>query len=215
MQEAVAARGPEQGPHWYRVDGVVLPRPVGGAVALDFVNTYAGWGHGGSAAEGGEFLRGYDHLVVWAREAGLLDAAAATALRRRAAARTHVAEQVAADARRFRADLRTALLDPRRPQAAAAMSRWVGAVAPHVRLAPGTALAWEVGGGLERPLSAVVWESVLALTTLDLATVGSCPGPDCGWLFLDPSGRRRWCSMRSCGNRAKVAAHAERRRRSS
>ena len=29
---------------------------------------------------------------------------------------------------------------------------------------------------------------------------------DCGWLFLDTSrsGRRRWCSMQSCGNRAKA-----------
>ena len=34
-------------------------------------------------------------------------------------------------------------------------------------------------------------------------------GDDCGWLFLDPRGRRRWYRMRSCGNRAKVAAHAE------
>jgi predicted RNA-binding Zn ribbon-like protein len=34
--------------------------------------------------------------------------------------------------------------------------------------------------------------------------------PSCGWLFLDARGRRRWCSMATCGNRAKVRAHAAR-----
>jgi predicted RNA-binding Zn ribbon-like protein len=45
-------------------------------------------------------------------------------------------------------------------------------------------------------------------------TVSACPGEDCGWMFLDPRGRRRWCSMTSCGNRAKVRAHAARQRAS-
>ncbi|MFH9585335.1 CGNR zinc finger domain-containing protein [Streptomyces luteogriseus] len=30
-------------------------------------------------------------------------------------------------------------------------------------------------------------------------TVRRCPGQDCGWLFLDESGRRRWCSLVTCG----------------
>ena len=46
----------------------------------------------------------------------------------------------------------------------------------------------------------------------ELDRVKACPGDDCGWLFLDRSGRRRWCSMDSCGNRAKVRAHAARHR---
>ncbi|MCL9761259.1 CGNR zinc finger domain-containing protein [Frankia sp. AiPa1] len=35
-----------------------------------------------------------------------------------------------------------------------------------------------------------------------------CAGPDCRALFLDGSrpGRRRWCSMNTCGNKAKKAA---------
>lgn len=39
--------------------------------------------------------------------------------------------------------------------------------------------------------------------------VGSCEDETCGWLFLDRSqaGRRRWCSMDDCGNRAKVHKH--------
>ena len=46
----------------------------------------------------------------------------------------------------------------------------------------------------------------------DRPTVRACPGEDCGWLFLDTRGRRRWCDMASCGNRAKVRAHAQRHR---
>jgi predicted RNA-binding Zn ribbon-like protein len=45
-----------------------------------------------------------------------------------------------------------------------------------------------------------------------LARVHRCPGPDCGWLFLDTSGRRRWCSMSTCGSRVKMRRLYERRR---
>ena len=38
------------------------------------------------------------------------------------------------------------------------------------------------------------------------------PGHDCGWLFLDVSGRRRWCTMDTCGSRAKMRRLYERRR---
>jgi predicted RNA-binding Zn ribbon-like protein len=45
-----------------------------------------------------------------------------------------------------------------------------------------------------------------------LARVHRCPGRNCGWLFLDTSGRRRWCSMATCGSRAKMRAMYARRR---
>jgi predicted RNA-binding Zn ribbon-like protein len=45
-----------------------------------------------------------------------------------------------------------------------------------------------------------------------LARVRRCPGPSCGWLFLDTSGRRRWCSMSTCGSRVKMRRLYERRR---
>lgn len=37
-----------------------------------------------------------------------------------------------------------------------------------------------------------------------LSRVRMCPGGNCGWLFLDTSGRRQWCSMDVCGSRAKM-----------
>ncbi len=46
------------------------------------------------------------------------------------------------------------------------------------------------------------------------APVRQCGNPKCVLFFYDDSRsrRRRWCSMAVCGNRMKVAAHAQRRR---
>jgi predicted RNA-binding Zn ribbon-like protein len=39
-----------------------------------------------------------------------------------------------------------------------------------------------------------------------------CANDGCRWIFVDrsPTGRRRWCDMRTCGNQAKVARHRAR-----
>ncbi len=44
--------------------------------------------------------------------------------------------------------------------------------------------------------------------------IRKCANPECQLYFYDTSrvGKRRWCSMAACGNRAKVAAHMERLR---
>ncbi len=48
----------------------------------------------------------------------------------------------------------------------------------------------------------------------DFQYVSACEGPTCTLLFVDRTrGRaRRWCSMAICGNRAKQAAHRNRRK---
>jgi predicted RNA-binding Zn ribbon-like protein len=50
--------------------------------------------------------------------------------------------------------------------------------------------------------------------TEDFSHVKACEGPACTLLFADHTrGRaRRWCSMAICGNRAKQAAHRQRRK---
>ena len=58
-----------------------------------------------------------------------------------------------------------------------------------------------------------LWRVALSARELLLALPGGrlrvCAGDECGWLFLDSSkaGRRRWCSMADCGNRAKARRH--------
>ena len=96
-----------------------------------------------------------------------------------------------------------------------AVSRFVERAAAQAFLEPGTfgrEPRWAVGGRLERPLLAVAWSAAELLTQADLTAIHPCPGKDCGWMFLDPRGRRKWCSMQWCGNRSKVQAHAERQR---
>lgn len=44
-----------------------------------------------------------------------------------------------------------------------------------------------------------------------LKRVSRCPGRDCGWLFLNDTGRRRWCSMSTCGSRDKMRRLHQRR----
>jgi predicted RNA-binding Zn ribbon-like protein len=52
------------------------------------------------------------------------------------------------------------------------------------------------------------------LLEADPTRLRRCAAEGCGLWFLDTSrnGRRRWCSMARCGNRAKVAAHYRRQR---
>ena len=48
----------------------------------------------------------------------------------------------------------------------------------------------------------------------DTSRLRVCENTQCRWVFKDTSrtGKRKWCSMRSCGNRAKVARHRARQK---
>jgi predicted RNA-binding Zn ribbon-like protein len=48
-----------------------------------------------------------------------------------------------------------------------------------------------------------------------LPLIRNCANPGCSLMFIDHSrpGRRRWCSMERCGNRAKTARYRQRRAR--
>jgi predicted RNA-binding Zn ribbon-like protein len=48
-----------------------------------------------------------------------------------------------------------------------------------------------------------------------LPRVHRCPGRHCGWLFLDRSGRRKWCTMEGCGSREKMRRFYRRHRAAS
>jgi predicted RNA-binding Zn ribbon-like protein len=60
---------------------------------------------------------------------------------------------------------------------------------------------------------AVVTDAVALLGDDErLTRLRRCPGRNCGWLFLDRSGRRRWCDMGACGSREKMRRMYARRR---
>ena len=64
-------------------------------------------------------------------------------------------------------------------------------------------------------LAPVVWSGTELLLGSRLPRVRHCANERCLWLFLDDSksGTRRWCSMASCGNRAKAHRHYARRKK--
>jgi predicted RNA-binding Zn ribbon-like protein len=67
---------------------------------------------------------------------------------------------------------------------------------------------------LDAPLWPIVRSAADLLTSPMLTTLRLCASDACDWLFLDGSrnGSRRWCSMRTCGNRAKARRHYARLR---
>jgi predicted RNA-binding Zn ribbon-like protein len=73
---------------------------------------------------------------------------------------------------------------------------------------------WQPKGSdlLDRILWSIAESAANLLTSEDRAAIRECGAPDCEWLFLDHSrnGSRRWCDMKSCGNRQKARRHYQR-----
>jgi predicted RNA-binding Zn ribbon-like protein len=84
------------------------------------------------------------------------------------------------------------------------------------RLLTGPTRAWVGVEGVRSVLSSVARDAIDVFGGPRAARLKRCEGSRCALLFVDTSrsGRRRWCSMERCGNRAKVAAHRRRRKES-
>lgn len=161
---------------------------MAGHPALDFVNTAGGPG----PARDVERLATWDDVLTWCRTAGL------------------VHEEVPAPAdpaaaldalRAFREDLHAFLTTGAR---AGAVRAAVVAACGRSRLDPSS--GWTVSvaeHGADVPALRITLAVGTLLAGPELARVGRCGR--CSWVFLDPSPtrRRRWCSMATCGNRAK------------
>lgn len=154
-----------------------------------------------------ERLREPDDLARWLVDAGLLDE------------RPLVSETQLAQARALREAIYrvTRLAGRGRPQAGdvGEINRWAAR--------PGLAPQLDAGGRevttlADPPVEAAL--ATLARDAIDLVTgpyarrVRECAADDCALLFVDTSrpGRRRWCSMEACGNKAKTAAYRRRHR---
>ncbi len=71
------------------------------------------------------------------------------------------------------------------------------------------------GDSARRALGMVALDAARMLGSAEeRARIRVCEAPDCSARFFDrsPAGRRRWCSMRTCGNAAKARRHRARRR---
>jgi len=70
--------------------------------------------------------------------------------------------------------------------------------------------------GMDTYLDSMLWPVARAaadlLTSDQLVNLRICASDRCAWLFLDQTKnhRRRWCDMKTCGNRVKARRHYER-----
>lgn len=78
------------------------------------------------------------------------------------------------------------------------------------KLTSGKLIPTPIGRPLAALASLIAFDALQLLSSGDFATVRRCANPDCVLLFMDVTGRRKWCSMKLCGNRAKVARHHSR-----
>jgi predicted RNA-binding Zn ribbon-like protein len=185
-----------------------------GNICLDFSNT-SNW-HGSEHPE--ESLHSFADLVAWARAANLLPTDTAqelTSLAEKTPETTHPAYKAAIQLREAiyhifsnqyagkpisSADLQT-VNDVVKEALAHRQLVWAG-----------DGLKWEWNAARDTRL--ISWMVGLAaadlLTSDTVSRVRECEDDrGCGYLFIDMSKNhsRRWCSMESCGNRAKARRH--------
>lgn len=165
-------------------------RLIGGRLALDFLNT-ADWSDTGEVFH--EKIETRDDLNVWLGAVGIPDAPCPATI---------------ADLHTFRSRLRGAFLSGQTdPKVAGDLQ-----AALHGITLEGTDLSQATQS---LPALSLIAASAVALIgdPRELKRIKLCPGNDCGWLFLDETknGRRKWCMMETCGNRAKASRNYSRK----
>jgi predicted RNA-binding Zn ribbon-like protein len=203
--------------HWVEVDGFPMPRLVGGHPALDLCNTWAGWGEPWHPKR--EWIPDFDRLAVWTKHASILDVSSIPRLRRSAKRKENDAKRIVEQVHRLRGALYRYLVDPAGARAWPQIATFVRKSAAVAEFVEGEdeLARWIIPEkvGLELPMLSIAQVVGEFLRSPERSRIGRCPGSDCGWLFVDRSGRRKWCSMENCGNRAKVRAYNQRHRRQS
>jgi predicted RNA-binding Zn ribbon-like protein len=189
---------------------------VGERLWLDFVNS-------DDAARKGmriDALDSFETFVRWLDASRVLDADRAAAMLRRAKEQPTGASAALHEARRIRNVLRAlaerggAPADRATTTAIGEINRILGRSAGTRRVEPradgGFVRNFVTVGDVYAGLLIPVIESAAdALVNGELERVRRCADPRCSRVFFDGSrnGKRRWCEMATCGNRAKAARH--------
>jgi predicted RNA-binding Zn ribbon-like protein len=190
----------------------------GGSLCLDFANT---WGDRSDPAK--DRLKDYRDLLDWARGAGLIDDRDRSELQKlahREADKSLAVFRGALDLRDTVYHLCSTNAGGGRPSPrdVAALNTALQAVPKQQLCRGGECCEWEwpaEAADLRQVLWPVIQSAAELVTSPDVARIRECGAPDCSWLFLDHSrsGRRKWCDMSTCGNRAKARRYYERHRR--
>jgi predicted RNA-binding Zn ribbon-like protein len=176
-----------------------------------------------------EYLRSYEDLLDWARQAGLLAPEETESLSRQAMLDLEGARETLSRALDLREAIHRVISRAIAGEAQdesdlSALNRELSNALSHLHVMPADGayrwdwdLSWDEGETpLDRPLWPVAQSAAELLTSPKLGRVKVCAGDGCGWMFLDESrnNSRRWCDSRDCGNRERVRRHLARKRAS-
>lgn len=190
-----------------------------GNLCLDFTNTVNNRG----SEHPKDVLGAYADLLAWGFAAGAISARCVERLHARAAdipGHAQTALHSAIQLREAIYAIFTAVANRRQISGAslAELNVAVQEASAHARIVhAGRRFAWEWLLPDEH-VNSVLWPVARAAAELllsdDLALVRQCASSDCTWLFLDKTKnhRRRWCEMRTCGNRDKARRYYARKK---
>jgi predicted RNA-binding Zn ribbon-like protein len=187
-------------------------------VALDFVNTLDDrYTPGGPH----ELLPDYADFLRFCRQAGILARSESVRLSALSNAAQEKSLSTAHELRELLARIFYRVVEGRPPAAEdrIALEQWAAACARHreLRWVDGRLRwTWKTLDAHPDAPHLLLAEAALSLLTADPpARLHACASGTCRWLFLDTSKNRtrRWCDMKTCGNRAKArrfsAAHRD------
>jgi predicted RNA-binding Zn ribbon-like protein len=188
---------------------------AGGVLCLDFINTINSRLHPEH-----DYLMHYSDLVEWANKVGILSPTQTTHLQKRSKQSVEEAENALGSARTLRELLYRLFSnaakdsEPNKKDMETFVSSYGEAIS-HGHLLKKEdhyTTAWKVDEKFDSVLWPIMHSAGELLLSSELGQVKECPG--CGWLFLDTSKNqsRRWCSMNTCGARAKMRRYHKRQR---
>jgi predicted RNA-binding Zn ribbon-like protein len=192
---------------------------IGERLWLDFVNS--------DTVRATDALRDFDTLMWWLEAATLVDGERGQGMRRRAREQPSGAAAAIVDARRVRGALRalaehgaiTVSAEQVRHDALGEINRVLGRSAGTRRVerrGDGNYVRTfvPVGDAFAGLMIPIVESAADALILGELSRVRRCADGRCARVFYDSTknGRRRWCDMATCGNRAKAARHRQKLR---
>lgn len=191
-----------------------------GDISLDFANTN-NW-HASAHPE--EDMHNYDELVAWGKAAGIISLESNEHTCRLSEERPGEAEVTYQHAIELREAIYRVFSHryagiPIPAEDLALINATVSVAMTHRRVVPEDGeFKWEWDRDCDDP-DLILWKVAMSaanLLTSDRVTkVRECEDDrGCGYLFIDTTKNhsRRWCSMESCGNRAKAQRHYSRRK---
>lgn len=191
----------------------------GGSLCLDFANSVS---HRHLPQRRAEHLAGYAGLMAFAEQSKLLSPRLAAILRIRASrngaeARRAFRKSIVLREGIYRAFSAIAAGKHARPEDVQQINDFALEALKHRQITQTNGnygWEWQSGGSdlLDRMWWPIAESAAKLLTSTDRAAIRECRAPDCEWLFLDHSRNhsRRWCDMKSCGNRQKARRHYQR-----